>query len=101
VKTFLRIDTIGGACPCQAEGTILDKPFYFRARHGGWTLDIAETLDMAIEGAIQPVAGSCTDVLYHAEGDDDTHGYLPIEDAAIIIASHAALYLHQVYAKKG
>jgi hypothetical protein len=36
----LVIDQIGGNCPVQAEGTILGKPFYFRARGEHWTLGI-------------------------------------------------------------
>ena len=34
------IDTIGGNCPVQAEGTIDGKPFYFRARGESWSLGI-------------------------------------------------------------
>src|SRR4051812_24067155 len=36
------IDTIGGNCPVQAEGTIDDWPFYFRARGSHWSLEVAE-----------------------------------------------------------
>lgn len=34
------IETIGGLCPVQAEGTIDGKPFYFRARGQRWTIGI-------------------------------------------------------------
>jgi hypothetical protein len=34
------IDTIGGNCPVQAEGTINGKPFYFRARGTHWSLRV-------------------------------------------------------------
>ena len=34
------IDTIGGNCPVQAEGTIDGVPFYFRARGDSWSLGI-------------------------------------------------------------
>lgn len=34
------IDTIGGNCPVQAEGTINGKPFYFRARGSYWSIGI-------------------------------------------------------------
>ena len=30
-----------GSMPNQAEGTVHGKPFYFRARHGGWSLRVA------------------------------------------------------------
>lgn len=36
----LSIGDIGGMCPVQAEGTINEKPFYFRARGEDWALSI-------------------------------------------------------------
>ncbi len=36
----VHIQTIGGACPIQAEGTINNTPFFFRARGNRWTLGI-------------------------------------------------------------
>ena len=37
------IESIGGACPTQADGrTGDDRPYYFRARHGTWTLRVGE-----------------------------------------------------------
>ena len=35
------IDSIGGNCPVQADGSINGFPFYFRARGDQWTLSIA------------------------------------------------------------
>ena len=32
----IRIDTLGGNCPVQAEGFFDSKAFYFRARHAAW-----------------------------------------------------------------
>lgn len=37
VEPNLEIDTIGGYCPVQAEGTVFGKPFYFRARGQTWS----------------------------------------------------------------
>jgi hypothetical protein len=37
----LIITSIGGYCPCQADGTMDGFPFYFRARWDGWTLSVA------------------------------------------------------------
>src|SRR5262245_5277925 len=37
--------TICGAFPVQGYGVIGTQPWYFRARHGHWSLSIAETLD--------------------------------------------------------
>jgi hypothetical protein len=34
----IRIDTLGGNCPIQAEGCFDSKAFYFRARHAAWQL---------------------------------------------------------------
>ena len=36
----IRIDTIGGNCPVQAEGYFDDKAFYFRAKHDGWLFEV-------------------------------------------------------------
>lgn len=36
----LVIDTIGGNCPVQAEGTIDGQEFYFRARGMRWSLSV-------------------------------------------------------------
>lgn len=36
----LQIETIGGNCPVQAEGTIDGVPFYFRARGRRWSMGI-------------------------------------------------------------
>jgi len=38
--TDLVIETIGGNCPFQAEGTIGGVPFYFRARGQHWSIGI-------------------------------------------------------------
>ena len=37
----LTITSIGGYCPCQADGIMDGFPFYFRARWDGWTLSVA------------------------------------------------------------
>lgn len=40
------VETIGGCFPVQAEGrTSADRPFYFRARHGVWTLSVGHIGD--------------------------------------------------------
>ena len=37
------IAELGGACPTQATGrTPSGRPYYFRARHGDWTLEVGE-----------------------------------------------------------
>jgi len=39
----LRVDSLGGLCPVQGYGTMGGLPFYFRARHDGWSLEVADT----------------------------------------------------------
>ena len=39
-KAIIIIDSFGGNCPVQAEGTIDGKPFYFRARGSRWSMSI-------------------------------------------------------------
>lgn len=36
----IRINSIGGNCPVQAEGEVDGKPFYFRARGDEWSMGI-------------------------------------------------------------
>ena len=38
--TDLHIETIGGNCPVEAEGTICGKQFYFRARGRRWSFTV-------------------------------------------------------------
>jgi hypothetical protein len=50
------IDWLGGMCPAQAVGHLADeRPFYFRARHGEWSLEVG------------PLG---------AGADDDWHGFV-------------------------
>jgi len=39
---MIKIETIGGNCPLQAEGTIDGVPFYFRARGRRWAMSIGK-----------------------------------------------------------
>jgi hypothetical protein len=41
--TGATLDTIGGNCPVQAEGTVDGQRFYFRARGEGWQFHVAPT----------------------------------------------------------
>lgn len=36
----IHIESIGGECPVQAEGTIYRHPFYFRARGDQWSIGV-------------------------------------------------------------
>jgi len=72
----LWIRTIGGVCPCQADGTMDGHPFYFRARHGMWTLD-------ACKKGRDPLDE--IDIVFQRSGDDPDNGYMPEAAAAKII----------------
>lgn len=75
----LVIQNIGGACPCQADGVWDNQFFYFRARHGEWTLEIGATPEDAVWGELI------------AEGDDPTGGHMSDKEArAIIEAAYKA-----------
>lgn len=41
----IKVDTFGGSCPVQVEGTIDGLPFYFRARGASWSMSIAQDKD--------------------------------------------------------
>jgi hypothetical protein len=70
------IDSIGGYCPAQAEGTVNGIPFYFRARGGTWTLSIGE----------DPVDICCGDKDgYHAWGNDDSYGWMDVDNVKAIL----------------
>lgn len=66
------IESIGGMCPTQAEGTWVDgQRFYFRARHGTYTLQVDP--DDAVGG--EWIAG----------GDDPTHGSMSPEEVVAVL----------------
>ena len=75
----LKIDSIGGSCPCQAEGEMDGHPFYFRARYGKWTL-------MVVPPGQDTVFNEHPD--YFAQGDDPDIGYMSEDEAKRIIEVH-------------
>ena len=83
------IRAVGGACPCQADGTIDGNPFYFRARHGGWTLTIAKV-------GVDPVDPDPKDKLFETYGTDDDNGYMPVEVAVSIIFKIWLAHRHEI-----
>lgn len=91
----LIITSLGGVCPVQAEGTINGKPFYFRARHGKWSLDIADSTFEAVDASMGGRASLC-----HAEGKDDTVGYMKDKDVLVILWDTAIATRFSSWAKK-
>lgn len=85
---MLEIDVVGGFCPCQGEGWFDGNPFYFRARHGYWQLDVSHPNS-------DPVDASLNDqpALYRAEGDDPENGYMLPEIATAIITKHYNIFI--------
>lgn len=65
----LQVNKIYGAFPTQAEGQASGVPFYFRARHGAWTLDFGQDPIKAPELTLS--------------GDDPSAGMM--EDADVLI----------------
>ena len=77
------IETNGGACPTQAEGTINGIPFYFRARSGVWDFTIgSDPVGQQIHGGAD----------YDVSGDDDTYGWMKPAEVEAIIREHAAMF---------
>lgn len=79
--TGIAVDTINGMMPTQAEGHFDDCPFYFRARHGEWDLDVCRP-------GGDPVWPK--DPIYHAEGDDPSEGCMEDGEVRKILAAHWA-----------
>ena len=76
----------GGAAPTQAEGVTHDgRPFYFRARHGWWTLDVGLPRE-----PVEVCYGLDRTV---ASGDDPTFGAMDVESVNRILDKFIYLVL--------
>ncbi len=87
--TPIVISQIGGACPFQACGTFYGAPFYFRARGGEWSIEVARPGE-------DPVRNPA---LYGDVGDDDSYGYMKTQDAMGLIGAAFTAFTDK-YAKK-
>lgn len=87
----IEIDSIGGFCPCQASGKIHGNPFYFRARHGEWTLEVARPGEDPI----------CNPSIFYKEGDDVSFGSMAISEAMQVLgfcyAEFHKQFFNQIY----
>ena len=81
----LLIKRIYGSAPVQGEGTVGGKPFYFRARHGGWSMSIGIGMD-------KPDAED-KNAEWFKEGDWDNASWMSHEDARMLIELCAKEYL--------
>lgn len=74
------IEFCGGACPTQAWGRTDDnRPFYFRARHGGWKLWLGD------EGDDTNYTLWRSDGENIGAGEDPTSGYMERPDVEAIL----------------
>lgn len=81
----IAIDTIGGNCPVQAEGTFDGLHFYFRARGRHWQFHVAETKDGILRADIRQIERSYTPL----DGGKAEYaaGWMTVAEAIIFIVS--------------
>ena len=84
------IDWLGGACPAQAVGRLADdRPFYFRARHGEWTLEVGPPGADADDDWPVSVRPGTQDLVWAvAVGEDPTMGYMPEDTVRELLEEH-------------
>ena len=82
-----QIDELGGACPTQATGRNVDgRPFYFRARHGHWTLELGKP-EWPTDYSDWPIDHRADEpeVFLVAQGEDESHGWMEDDDVLAIL----------------
>ena len=66
---------IYGNAPVQGFGKVIDRDIYFRARHDGWSFDIADHKgDLPSDGFADPDG-------FYREGQFENASYMPFEKA--------------------
>ena len=82
----IKFTMFGGNCPVQAEGTLNDVDFYFRARGNYWSMSVGG----------EDVIGK-PDWYFDEEYGDQPFaaGYMPEEDAKAFIEKAAKLWLEK------
>lgn len=104
----LIIASLGGNCPVQATGTVAGVPFYFRARHGHWRVEIGpgntdrmcaaiysaraagETLDGQTAAAVEALG--CWTYERPWPGGEFAAGYMTPDDARACLAEAVAAW---------
>lgn len=71
---------VWGACPVQALGTVRGRDLYFRARHGKWSCEVADSAGKLPSDGFHDSDG------FFREGIDPHKGYMPLPEAVAIIA---------------
>jgi hypothetical protein len=69
-----------GVCPVQAFGTVRGRDLYFRARHGAWSFDVADTAGNL------PSDGYFNSDGFYREGIYPHNGYMPLPEAIAVVA---------------
>lgn len=70
---------VNGNCPVQAFGEVRGRELYFRARHGGWSFDIADSAGHL------PSDGFMNSDGFYREADFPNAGWMPHLEAVAII----------------
>lgn len=81
------INSLGGACPTQADGRLRDgRPYYFRARHGSWTLDVGLDPSWPVRYSRWPEHDY--DAVLVAQGADESGGWMEDDEVLAILDEH-------------
>lgn len=84
------MESLGGMCPAQAVGRLADqRPFYFRARHGEWSLEVGPPGANPGDdwhGFVRP--GTQELAWGVAVGDDPTEGWMPEDTIRELLDEH-------------
>jgi hypothetical protein len=76
-----------GNCPVQGLGTVRGREVYFRARHDGWSFDIADRKgDLPSDGRAAPDG-------FYREGVYPNSGWMPLAEAVRLIDECIREYL--------
>lgn len=93
-RIVVTIEYVGGACPTQGWGGIGPLRWYFRARHGSWTLSVGVGEDVFSAGILTYVDSATA--IWNAEGEDETNGWMDREDARSLILATLDRYARTV-----
>ena len=90
-KLNIKIETIGGNCPVQANGTIFGTAFYFRARGQSYSLAIGEDP----VGITERSDGKAWHVKKPWGEHEFDAGYMPVNIALLLISKHVIDYINE------
>ena len=71
---------VWGNCPVQAIGTVRGRELYFRARHEGWSFDVAD------RAGNLPSDGRRESDGFYREGSYHNAGWMSLQEAIEIVA---------------